>query len=209
MPHDPVLIVGAGPVGQLTALLLSRHGIASRLIDRRDRPSTAPKAHAVNPRTLEICESVGVPAARLREMGAPADDAGWVRFVGTLSGPDFGHLPYERQGEDALADTPFPLTNIAQPKFEAALAEAIARNPRIEMMRGFACTAIAEGPYGVSAELKDVSSGIQTTLERSEEHTSELQSLMRISYAVFCLKKKKTTIRANHKTLTHSTTTDK
>src|SRR3546814_2558006 len=30
---------------------------------------------------------------------------------------------------------------------------------------------------------------------RSEEHTSELQSLMRISYAVFCLKKKKTTIK--------------
>src|SRR3546814_3350619 len=30
-----------------------------------------------------------------------------------------------------------------------------------------------------------------TPLERSEEHTSELQSLMRISYAVFCLKKKK------------------
>src|SRR3546814_10742460 len=29
------------------------------------------------------------------------------------------------------------------------------------------------------------------TAERSEEHTSELQSLMRISYAVFCLKKKK------------------
>src|SRR3546814_7395450 len=29
------------------------------------------------------------------------------------------------------------------------------------------------------------------TLSRSEEHTSELQSLMRISYAVFCLKKKK------------------
>src|SRR3546814_6078039 len=28
------------------------------------------------------------------------------------------------------------------------------------------------------------------TIERSEEHTSELQSLMRISYAVFCLKKK-------------------
>src|SRR3546814_1032667 len=30
------------------------------------------------------------------------------------------------------------------------------------------------------------------TRRRSEEHTSELQSLMRISYAVFCLKKKKT-----------------
>src|SRR3546814_5559550 len=33
---------------------------------------------------------------------------------------------------------------------------------------------------------------------RSEEHTSELQSLMRISYAVFCLKKKNNTIVFNH-----------
>src|SRR3546814_4713098 len=33
--------------------------------------------------------------------------------------------------------------------------------------------------------------GITRGLPRSEEHTSELQSLMRISYAVFCLKKKK------------------
>src|SRR3546814_4596527 len=35
------------------------------------------------------------------------------------------------------------------------------------------------------------SSSIRAWGERSEEHTSELQSLMRISYAVFCLKKKK------------------
>src|SRR3546814_5815460 len=34
--------------------------------------------------------------------------------------------------------------------------------------------------------------------ERSEEHTSELQSLMRISYAVFCLKKKTTTTPTAH-----------
>src|SRR3546814_4950681 len=34
---------------------------------------------------------------------------------------------------------------------------------------------------------------------RSEEHTSELQSLMRISYAVFCLKKKKTRINKQQK----------
>src|SRR3546814_7995707 len=41
---------------------------------------------------------------------------------------------------------------------------------------------------------------------RSEEHTSELQSLMRIPYAVFCLKKKKQkqTRRKNHKKITHT-----
>src|SRR3546814_3029150 len=36
-----------------------------------------------------------------------------------------------------------------------------------------------------------VTIGLQYGVPRSEEHTSELQSLMRISYAVFCLKKKK------------------
>src|SRR3546814_16755774 len=36
-----------------------------------------------------------------------------------------------------------------------------------------------------------VQCGAGDVLDRSEEHTSELQSLMRISYAVFCLKKKK------------------
>src|SRR3546814_3658683 len=47
------------------------------------------------------------------------------------------------------------------------------------------------GEDGVGAALRRES--------RSEEHTSELQSLMRISYAVFCLKKKK---RTRHTTTT-------
>src|SRR3546814_9570501 len=40
---------------------------------------------------------------------------------------------------------------------------------------------------------------------RSEEHTSELQSLVRISYAVFCLKKKKKNKVLNEYRLTHTT----
>src|SRR3546814_4963380 len=41
---------------------------------------------------------------------------------------------------------------------------------------------------------------------RSEEHTSELQSLMRISYAVFCLKKKKTRYTQSHNDRTETNT---
>src|SRR3546814_1053851 len=44
-------------------------------------------------------------------------------------------------------------------------------------------------PFGEETDTLD--------LERSEEHTSELQSLMRISYAVFCLQKKKHHINTN------------
>ena len=88
-----VLIVGAGPVGQLAALLLSYHGIDSMLIDKRMKTLSAPKAHAVNARTLEICESIGVSAEHLRSLGADAKEGGKVRFVGTLTGQEFGRLP--------------------------------------------------------------------------------------------------------------------
>src|SRR3546814_6746097 len=44
---------------------------------------------------------------------------------------------------------------------------------------------------------------------RSEEHTSELQSLMRISYAVFCLKKKKKEKRIHTQHIKHNTTHNK
>src|SRR3546814_5815046 len=56
--------------------------------------------------------------------------------------------------------------------------------------------------YAVSLDIRKVRIGVvvespsvaaqQLAAARSEEHTSELQSLMRISYAVFCLKKKNT-----------------
>src|SRR3546814_10843246 len=51
---------------------------------------------------------------------------------------------------------------------------------------------------------------VATCAVRSEEHTSELQSLMRISYAVFGLKKKKTTLYVNftHLVLIHHPDTD-
>src|SRR3546814_1006962 len=44
-------------------------------------------------------------------------------------------------------------------------------------------------------EVDRIRDGRTFTARRSEEHTSELQSLMRISYAVFCLKKKKYQIK--------------
>src|SRR3546814_5850692 len=48
---------------------------------------------------------------------------------------------------------------------------------------------------------KDTASIVARTQARSEEHTYELQSLMRISYAVFCLKKKKNEVKT---TSTHN-----
>src|SRR3546814_2352470 len=57
----------------------------------------------------------------------------------------------------------------------------------------------AADPGGTGGGTTGGTGGEQSPNARSEEHTFELQSLMRISYAVFCLKKK-TTSQTNHTT---------
>src|SRR3546814_6879046 len=56
----------------------------------------------------------------------------------------------------------------------------------------WAVNALGEHRAGDAQEAADWVRYCNAATHRSEEHTSELQSLMRISYAVFCLKKKKT-----------------
>src|SRR3546814_4611040 len=69
-------------------------------------------------------------------------------------------------------------------KTDAAAAEA-------EAAAAKSAVPVAEEPIANALQID------QVRLERSEDHTSELQSLMRISYAVFCLKKKKNTAKNN------------
>jgi len=53
-----VLVVGAGPVGMLTALLLSRDGVNVRIIDRDWRTASRTYACALHPRTLQLLSTV-------------------------------------------------------------------------------------------------------------------------------------------------------
>src|SRR3546814_4485255 len=78
-----------------------------------------------------------------------------------------------------------PRHGIARPRHEDEAIEPVFRNLRtLEDDRGTG-GAVAKQPEHRSVHREGKIAG------RSEEHTSELQSLMRISYAVFCLKKKK------------------
>src|SRR3546814_9556038 len=83
-----------------------------------------------------------------------------------------------RPPRSTRTDTLFPYTTLFR-SHEAGLAKA--------QHAAYLRTARGEGWLASQAEIFLMSAG------RSEEHTSELQSLMRISYAVFCLKKKKKT----------------
>src|SRR3546814_7791111 len=71
--------------------------------------------------------------------------------------------------------------------------------------------AAAAGADGITAHLREDRRHISDAdiERRSEEHTSELQSLMRISYAVFCLKKKTTQQPKNDDDNVHNQATQK
>src|SRR3546814_2366864 len=68
--------------------------------------------------------------------------------------------------------------------------KAILTTPRTEWPTAAAEPATVQGLYTGYIAIVAALPIIAGFLKRSEEHTSELQSLMRISYAVFCLKKK-------------------
>src|SRR3546814_7329304 len=78
---------------------------------------------------------------------------------------------------------------------EKILQDRLFANPKISVIWDTVVDEfVGEGtPVGLtSLKLRNIKTGEASDFSaRSEEHTSELQSLMRISYAVFCLKKKK------------------
>src|SRR3546814_3695678 len=101
----------------------------------------------------------------------------------------FFFLMIRRPPRSTRTDTLFPYTTLfrsttlcPKPAYGPSARVAIFRQPGEENSCAPWVALFAMGAAG---------SALRSGNRRSEEHTSELQSLMRISYAVFCLKKKK------------------
>src|SRR3546814_6900364 len=87
-----------------------------------------------------------------------------------------------RPPRSTRTDTLFPYTTLYRSTM-SSIAEAIGMS-----LPGTASPPAIDGRRESDARM--AGEAVVNLLRRSEEHTSELQSLMRISYAVFCLKKK-------------------
>src|SRR3546814_7565285 len=101
----------------------------------------------------------------------------------------FFYLMIRRPPRSTRTDTLFPYTtlfrSIGGGALHAAAAASTTASPHCLAQR----SAVDAGSCAVAGSAQP---------SRSEEHTSELQSLMRISYAVFCLKKKKIRTSSTH-----------
>src|SRR3546814_7633437 len=95
-----------------------------------------------------------------------------------------------RQPSSTRSDTPFPHPALFRAAIERfgllqLLVDGIARRGTLTPPR----LADLRSALGWPHDRDEVLAGGEAITDRSEEHTSELQSLMRISYAVFCLEK--------------------
>src|SRR3546814_2149269 len=116
----------------------------------------------------------------------------------------FFFLMIRRPPRSTRTDTLFPYTTLFRSRPPPAHEEQVTGAPEMKkllgtvasalvlaMALGFAGPAVADATPLDASIVRDPTEVPAPIIRRSEEHTSELQSLMRISYAVFCLKKKK------------------
>src|SRR3546814_1780448 len=106
-------------------------------------------------------------------------------------------LPHVASGTMVFAGLALALTESSAVAIERPAKARVCLNPRIltSSLSTTHCHHVCQCCYLLIVEAFDhacrgVGERDFAVLVRSEEHTSELQSLMRISYAVFCLKKK-------------------
>lgn len=131
-----VLIVGAGPVGLITSLLLARGGLTSLVVEKHPGLHQAPQAHVISSRSMEICRMAGVDEQRMRAAGTKPQDMSSVRWVATLTEGELGVFSLLRDRGEIQAmfsQSPTPLCNLSQHLFEPILFDQARADPAIDV----------------------------------------------------------------------------
>ena len=88
----PILIVGGGACGLASSVMLSDLGVGSLLVERHPTTALLPKAHIINPRSMEILHLHGLAEEVCRE-GAPPENNASAQWYTSLGGDE----PWHRQ----------------------------------------------------------------------------------------------------------------
>ncbi|SCX56895.1 3-(3-hydroxy-phenyl)propionate hydroxylase [Klenkia marina] len=140
----PVLVVGAGPVGQTTALLLARWGLPVVVLDARsERDLVGSKAICQQRDVLDVWDSVGVQVAPHGVTWTTARTFHRDHELFSFDFVDRGASPFP------------PFVNVSQCRTEELLDDAIAAQPLVEVRWGSQVTGIDQDEDGVTLRCTD------------------------------------------------------
>ncbi len=143
-PSSPVLVLGAGPVGQTTALLLARHGVPTVVLDRRpERDRAGSKAICQQRDVLDVWESVGA-GRRIADEGVTWTTARTFHRDTEL----FAHT-FAEPGRPAFP----PFVNLSQARTEQILDERIADEALVDLRWGHDVVGVEQSADGVAVTL--------------------------------------------------------
>jgi 2-polyprenyl-6-methoxyphenol hydroxylase-like FAD-dependent oxidoreductase len=140
---QPILVVGAGPVGLTAALSLTQQGVTSRLIDQLPQRVNQSRAAGIQARTLEMFERLGVIASFL---------AAGVKVHG-MHVMDAAGKTLLRTSLDGLATAYNFALGLGQQETERLLTEALAERG-VTVERGVTLTGLSQSADRVTATLK-------------------------------------------------------
>ena len=129
------LIVGGGPIGLVTALSLARYGYNSLVLERHAKRLSQPKAHVLNPRTLEIFRQMELDVTPLKAQGLPQDEAETIRFVSSMSGTEYGTIDWKQDPDNW--GSPESMFNVPQPILEEHLSQIALATGKVIHLRMF------------------------------------------------------------------------
>jgi putative polyketide hydroxylase len=125
----PVVIVGGGPCGLITALLLARSGVNSVVLEKKPGLSTHPKAMGISRRSAEIYRQLGL-TDRMREGSLVFDEQWLAIWSRTLVGEELGRTPLTASHSEL---TPCHSAHCPQTWTEQVLLEAVNAEPLAEV----------------------------------------------------------------------------
>ncbi|MEV6752877.1 FAD-dependent monooxygenase [Streptomyces sp. NPDC051214] len=166
MDPAPVLVVGAGPIGMVTALALARQGVPCVLVDRDFETSVHPKLDFVNSRSMEFFRQLGI-ADEVRSAGVGPDHPADVIWSTGLAGEpitswELPSVAEERRritGHNDGTQPTEPGQRISQIDLEPVLRAHCRRHQLIELRCGLRFDSLAQDEDGVTSHLVDVLTG--------------------------------------------------
>jgi 2-polyprenyl-6-methoxyphenol hydroxylase-like FAD-dependent oxidoreductase len=128
----PVVIAGAGPVGLLTSILLSRQGIRNLVLEKRERINALPRARGINVRSVEILTNLDLGAKLASESLPPLWTQRFV-YTETMAGEIVGVMPGNMASGTVAAFSPCDYRVAAQDRLDPMLYEKAITYPQAEV----------------------------------------------------------------------------